>query len=77
MTPALDALVALVAAEGLPRRQPPAPVTLDAATFAALVEATARERITGHLDRALDAGWLRANDAQRDAALRRHEKATA
>ena len=32
-----------------------------------------RERITGHLDRALDAGWLRASDEQRDDALRRHE----
>ena len=73
VTAALDPLVALVAAEGLPRREPPAPITLDDSTFAALLDAAARERITGHLDRALDAGWLRASDAQRDEALRRHE----
>ncbi len=75
VTAAVDALVALVAAEGLPRREPPAPITLDDSTFATLLDAAARERITGHLDRALDAGWLRASDAQRDEALRRHESA--
>ena len=73
MTAALDALVALVAAEGLPRRDPPAPITLDDSTFAALLDAATHERITGHLDRALDAGWLPASDEQRDDALRRHE----
>ena len=75
MNPSLDALLALVAAEGLPRREPPAPTTLDDTTFAALHAAVARERITGHLDRALDAGWLRASDAQRDDVLGRHEAA--
>ena len=73
MTAALDTLVALVAAEGLPRREPPSPITLDDSTFAALLDAATHERITGHLDRALHAGWLRASDAQRDEALRRHE----
>jgi hypothetical protein len=73
VTAALDALLALVAAEGLPRRHPPAAITLDDVTFAALLDAAARERITGHLDRALQSGWLGASDEQRDEALRRHE----
>ncbi len=75
MTASLDALVALVAAEGLPRRAPPPAVTLDDLAFASLLDAATRERITGHLDRALEAGWLGASAAQREEALRRHEAA--
>jgi hypothetical protein len=73
VTASLDAILALVAAEGLPRKDPPPAVTLDDPTFTALLDAAARERITGHLDRALEAGWLGAGEEQRDEALRRHE----
>jgi Uncharacterised nucleotidyltransferase len=75
VTASVDALIALVAAEGLPRRDPPPAITLDDPMFAALLDAAAKERITGHLDRALDAGWLGASATQRAAVLRGHEAA--
>jgi len=69
-----EALVQLVAGEGLPRGAPIPTVVPDDDLFDELLEGTVRERITGHLDRALHAGWLDATVEQRDRALSRHEE---
>jgi Uncharacterised nucleotidyltransferase len=73
--PTIDELVALVASEGLPRYATPDQIALDDTTFAALVDVATSERITGHLECALNSGWLVATDDQRETARRYHEDA--
>ena len=74
VTGPFDALVASIATQGLPRSRPVVEIELDDAQFTTLLDVVSSERITGHLDRALAAGWIVADHAQREAALARHEQ---
>ena len=69
VTGTFDALVASIATQGLPRSRPVVEIELDDAQFTTLLDVVSSERITGHLDRALAAGWIVAGHAQREAAL--------
>jgi hypothetical protein len=69
-----EPLVADIASEGLPRADPATPVRLEPAPFARLLDRVVHEHITGHLDRAIAAGWFLVSEAQREAAQRAHEE---